>query len=466
MKRRGAWIRVWAAAMVIWGGAVGAQQDGPAKVWDDPAEALAEGELPVLGEVGNFVLTDQDGAAFGLSQLKGQVWVADFVFTRCQGTCPAMTMQMGRLQGKLAEAFSRKTTHGQESVGFSEQGDVEGLHPLPASPSERGRGEEGAGERGTGPSAAEPASGPAWGVKLISFSVDPGYDRPEVLREYAQANGADPGRWRFLTGTREEIWELCKASFMLGVGEDPGNVDMPVFHSTKFVLVDQEGKIRGYYDGLKMAELERLVKEIGVLGEEGRKFAATSRGAGTLSGEVSTLTLASPSERERGEEGTYGPPAKRGKDSEGGWDLSFLPGVNAALNGTAAVLLAVGWVLIKRKKIAAHRAAMLAAFGASSLFLICYVAHYVWRLEVKGGMHTKFVGPDWLKAGYYAMLISHILLAMAVPVLAVTLIVLGLKRKDAWHRRIARVGFPLWMYVSVTGVLIYLLLYHWNGVVG
>lgn len=143
-------------------------------------------------------------------------------------------------------------------------------------------------------------------------------------------------------------------------------------------------------------------------------------------------------------------------------DLSFLPTVNAILNGAAACLLVAGLILIKQRRIDLHRKVMLSAFGLSALFLVTYVTHYVWRASVKGGVHTRYGGEDpWLTI-YYLILITHILLAMAVPVLAIMLIRLGLKRRDAEHRRIARWAWPIWMYVSVTGVVIYLMLYPFN----
>lgn len=143
-------------------------------------------------------------------------------------------------------------------------------------------------------------------------------------------------------------------------------------------------------------------------------------------------------------------------------DLSFLPAVNASLNGLACVLLVVGYVLVRQRKLDAHRNVMLAAFATSGLFLVCYLAHYAWRASVKGGVHTAYHGQGVIRTVYYLMLLSHILLAMAVPVLAIVLIRLGLKKRFDLHRRIARYALPIWLYVSVTGVLIYFMLYHFN----
>lgn len=145
-----------------------------------------------------------------------------------------------------------------------------------------------------------------------------------------------------------------------------------------------------------------------------------------------------------------------------GVDLSFLPLVNASLNGVATVLLVAGFVLIRQKRITAHRNVMISAFGVSVVFLITYVTHYIWRATVVGGTHTAYGGEGLLKVLYYVMLLSHILLAMVVPVAAIALIWLGLSKRYAAHRRVARFGWPIWLYVSVTGVLIYLMLYPLN----
>ena len=139
-------------------------------------------------------------------------------------------------------------------------------------------------------------------------------------------------------------------------------------------------------------------------------------------------------------------------------DLSFLPGVNAALNGLAAVLLVAGRRLARRRDVPRHRRTMSAAFAVSTLFLVLYVAHKAAR----GFEHTPFHGEGLAKAGYLVLLMSHLSLAMLVPPLAVALIALGLRGRAATHRRLARFAWPVWMYVSVTGVAIYLVLYHLN----
>jgi uncharacterized membrane protein YozB (DUF420 family) len=139
-------------------------------------------------------------------------------------------------------------------------------------------------------------------------------------------------------------------------------------------------------------------------------------------------------------------------------DLSFLPGVNAGLNATATALLIAGRRSARRKDYAAHRRTMIAAFVVSSLFLVLYVAHKVSRGFVNTTLHASGLAKD----AYLAMLATHVLLAMTVPVFAIALIVLGLRDRRATHRRLARIAWPIWLYVSVTGVLIYVVLYHLN----
>lgn len=128
--------------------------------------------------------------------------------------------------------------------------------------------------------------------------------------------------------------------------------------------------------------------------------------------------------------------------------------VNAALNGVAAVLLVVGWLLIKQRREHAHRNVMLAAFGFSVAFLACYVIYHL----KAGSVPFKHPGP--VRYVYFAILISHVVLAATVPFLTVATIYCGLRDWRAKHRRLARWTYPIWLYVSVTGVVIYVMLYH------
>ena len=136
---------------------------------------------------------------------------------------------------------------------------------------------------------------------------------------------------------------------------------------------------------------------------------------------------------------------------------SDLPAVNAALNGMSTVLLVLGLVFILRRRPEAHRRCMLGAFAVSCVFLVSYVAHKI----LVHGVHTRLGAEGPIRTVYYVMLFTHIVLAAAIVPLALVTISRALRERFDAHRRIARWTWPVWMYVSVTGVLIYFMLYRW-----
>ncbi len=142
--------------------------------------------------------------------------------------------------------------------------------------------------------------------------------------------------------------------------------------------------------------------------------------------------------------------------------LHLLPHINASLNAIATVLLVAGVILIKQKHIAAHKRCMITAFGVSTLFLLLYITHKFARSSAGSDLHTTFNREGAAKQVYLFILFTHVSLAMVVPVVAIRLIRLALTERFEHHRRLARIGLPIWLYVSITGVVIYLLLYHWN----
>lgn len=140
--------------------------------------------------------------------------------------------------------------------------------------------------------------------------------------------------------------------------------------------------------------------------------------------------------------------------------LAALPMVNASLNALSTVLLIAGMVLIRKGRRNAHRNVMLSAFAVSVVFLGCYLTYHQGLHHYTGTHGKSFTGTGGLKAAYYSILISHVVLAAVVPILAIVTIVRGLKADWDRHRRIAKITFPVWLYVSITGVVIYLMLYH------
>jgi len=137
-------------------------------------------------------------------------------------------------------------------------------------------------------------------------------------------------------------------------------------------------------------------------------------------------------------------------------DYSIFPKINATLNGASAILLVIGRALIAGRKIAAHRAVMLTAFATSCLFLACYV-YYHWPHH--GGI-VYFHGTGWIRPVYFAILISHTVLAIVIVPLVLITLWRALNRRFQTHRQIARWTWPLWIYVSITGVVVYLMCYQ------
>ncbi len=138
--------------------------------------------------------------------------------------------------------------------------------------------------------------------------------------------------------------------------------------------------------------------------------------------------------------------------------VEILPPLNATLNGTSAVLLFLGWRAIKARHVSRHRALMLSALASSTLFLTFYLTRFALT-----GAH-KYPLTDWTRTVYYAVLVSHTLLAITTLPLIGRTLYLAWKKRFLEHRAIARWTFPIWAYVSVTGVVVYLMLYQWAGV--
>lgn len=136
------------------------------------------------------------------------------------------------------------------------------------------------------------------------------------------------------------------------------------------------------------------------------------------------------------------------------FDYTILPTVNATLNAISGIFLLTGYVLIKRRHINAHRNAMLGAFASSTLFLISYLVYHA-----QAGSRP-FTGQGVIRYVYFAILLSHIVLAVAILPMAISTLSRGLRGRYVEHKRIARKTFPAWMYVSVTGVIVYLMLYQ------
>jgi len=164
--------------------------------------ALRQRTVSSYGTVPGFQLTNQNGQPFGSAQLAGKLWIADFIYTTCPGPCPMISGRMSELQKPLEETD----------------------------------------------------------VRLVSFSVDPQKDTPEVLRRYAERLQAEPGRWDFLTGPKSAIYKISHDGFKLAVSDGSDARGIPV-HSTRIVLVDRHGQIRGYYDATEPEAITKLLAD-------------------------------------------------------------------------------------------------------------------------------------------------------------------------------------------------------------
>jgi putative membrane protein len=140
--------------------------------------------------------------------------------------------------------------------------------------------------------------------------------------------------------------------------------------------------------------------------------------------------------------------------------ISDLPAVNASLNGLSAIFLTAGFIFIRKKNIVAHKRCMISAFCTSVVFLVCYVTYHSYRYYVLHIGPTRFENPLWFRPYYLVLLISHSILAAAIVPMVLITLSRALRKKFDKHKKIARWTWPIWMYVSVTGVAVYLLLYQ------
>ncbi len=327
------------------------------------AETRAAWDLGNAGEsLGSIRLTESSGRPVTEADLADRVCIVAFIFTRCQLSCPRISGVMKNLQ----ERFAGTT------------------------------------------------------VLLLSLSVDPEHDTPEVLRAYGQSFGADSSRWWFLTGPRSAIYDLIRSRFKLSVAEnpepDPDGRTEAIAHSERLALVNR-GRIVGLFDSTDVGELEELI--------------ARAR------------RLALPE-----------------------W-VRRLPSVNAILNGLCALWLAMGWIQIRREhsregvglleqpRVRSHVICMILAVITSAVFLASYLVYHYQAGSV------AFRGQGFVRHFYLTVLLSHTVLASfgVVPLVIVTLL-RAWRREFSRHRAIAAITFPIWLYVSVTGVLIYLMLYQ------
>lgn len=197
-------IALWAVLLAAMVGVVAGKLWGPRLVARTPdatrqASAGPQEPLPVLYPAAQFTLTDQDNKPFSSTSLRGRPWVAAFIFTTCSGICPVMTQSMSGLQPKLPP-----------------------------------------------------------GLQLVTVTVNPSHDTPAVLKQYAAEHKADESRWRFLTGSEADVYNVAVDMKLAPKSSEGVN---PLVHSEKLILIDADGNIRGYYNGTEAADVARLAAD-------------------------------------------------------------------------------------------------------------------------------------------------------------------------------------------------------------
>lgn len=321
---------------------------------------------PPLGQLINFQLTDSQGRAFTPETLRGRVWLGALFFTRCGLTCPRLIEAMKRLQDRLA----------------------------------------------------------ASGVHLVAFTVEASHDSPDVLKAFADAVGADPNRWTFVTGDRETIQRLARESFFASVVEDPTQpVGFELTHSDRLYLVDGTGSVRQSFPVIRSVDPLAKTPLFAIHERELRRA------------QVAALELAHPA----------WPP------------LGQLPLLNATLNGVATILLAFGFLLVRARWVQAHAATMIGAFTVSAAFLASYLYYHAQAGD------TPYTGQGTMRWVYFSILISHVVLAVVTVPLVLVTFYRAARRQWEGHRRMGWWTLPIWFYVSLTGLIVYLLLYEFHG---
>lgn len=262
-------------------------------------------------------------------------------------------------------------------------------------------------------------------VRLVTFTVDPERDNPEELKRYADGHGADPERWLFLTGSEEQIDQLLRSVYLRAGKATRGNVE----HSQHLLVIDRHGDMRGAYLGIRRMTGDTAADDKELQDDLRRLKRQVNR---LLEPEL---------------------PA---------WLPRDFPAFNAALNGLSAVLILLAYSAIRLRRIRLHGTLMLTAILISTLFLTSYLFYH---LVVKEGRPTRFAdqapdAPARVGMLYLAILSTHTVLAIPAAPLVLWTAYQGLRFRVQPHVRLARWVYPLWLYVSVTGVIVYWMLYR------
>ncbi len=399
-------------------------------------------------ELPEFEFPECMGGTIARESLRGKRWLANFVFTRCVETCPVITRHVSELHTSVAK------------------------------------------------------SNPDF--LFVTFSVDSSFDSAEVLQKYSDTFRADHERWKFLTGDENEIHDLIRRGFAQFVQANLGEMRKPGFevaHSNRAVLVNEDCIPVATYlmtDPEEVVRLRRVIEGKSEFPEPGPALTITSANGENPSIQLNVVPVAEEptnppdSEAASSSETPDTPETKEDSPSPGaadspkddangdpdggsasaksrnekinqnlpGW-VSVLPAVNATLNSLCTILLVAGFVAIRSGKRIFHRNLMVTAFVVSVVFLGCYLTYHEALYRFTGERGRAFVGSDLATLVYRSILIPHVILAVFVPILAIRVFVHAWRERWAEHRWLARITLPIWLFVSITGVIIYWMLYHW-----
>ena len=398
-------------------------------------------------ELPEFEFNECMGGTVTRKSLLGKRWLASFVFTRCVETCPMITRNVSDLHRRVAE------------------------------------------------------SNPDF--QFVTFSVDSSFDTAEVLKAYAETFRADHARWKFLTGDENTIHELIRTGFTQYVKPNLGEERKPGFevaHSNRAVLVNEEGVPVATYlmtDPDHVVKLRRVIE-----GKDDFPVPGPPVSGGPVIGSVPGLSFSVAPVGGSNDSSAESAPEANEKDAEGSesadesadekknssrsdsvavdsvaadsasvrnekieeklplW-VARLPSINAGLNSLSTVLLIAGLIAIKGQKRNLHRNLMVTAFLVSVVFLGCYLTYHQALYHFTGERGRAFVGSAAATLVYRSILIPHVILAVFVPILAIRVFVHAWRERWPEHRRLAKITFPIWLFVSITGVVIYGMLYHW-----
>lgn len=392
-----------------------------------PPEIPDDWEPPV---VTGWSLTNQDGETVTPESLLGKPYVGTFIFTRCTTHCPDLVRRVFDLNQRLE--------------------DID--------------------------------------VRFVTVSVDPDYDTVEHLKKYADNFGAEADRWMFLTGDKDEILKFAKFGFRQLPSEPldaESFIGPQAAHSLRLMHVGSDGRTVGTYHFRSEDDLLALRRVLegkaetrdehkplppaAATAKEENEEEAEPEPTASISSDVDRTFVAFQEEGGIADRDVQASEEVQGSEAVDEADplaslpnwARRLPPVNAGLNAIATVFLLAGYVAIKKKRPRVHRNLMFATLAVSAVFLGCYLVYH-WALhEYTDAPGKPFPGTGVAKAIYYSILIPHMILAATVPFLAGLAVWRALQQRWQAHKRIVRWAYPIWLFVSVTGVVIYGMLYHW-----